>query len=211
MTDAVLISAFNLLYKSASKFNFTDSEGNGLLTVGYTLFLRKFKEFTGKDYQIYDSPSDPYLYRNATAEESSAYYQVRKNAVKQFMDDAVQFCKDNGYVTTIMGRKRYIKEIKATQFMVRQAGERLAMNSPIQGSAADIIKIAMIKVAAALRDAGLKSKLILQIHDELIINAYPDELETVKTLLVENMESAYKMKVDLKADLNEGSNWYELK
>ncbi len=138
-------------------------------------------------------------------------YFAKHTAVKQFMDDAVQFCKDNGYVTTIMGRKRYIKEIKATQFMVRQAGERLAMNSPIQGSAADIIKIAMIKVAAALHEAELKSKLILQIHDELIINAYPDELETVKTLLVENMESAYKMKVDLKADLNEGSNWYELK
>ena len=95
--------------------------------------------------------------------------------------------------------------------MVRQIGERLAMNSPIQGSAADIIKIAMIRVYDAIRKAGLKSKLILQIHDELVINTYPDEKETVEKLLVENMESAYKLAVELKADLNEGRNWYELK
>ena len=85
------------------------------------------------------------------------------------------------------------------------------MNSPIQGSAADIIKIAMIRVYDAIRKAGLKSKLILQIHDELVINTYPDEKETVEKLLVENMESAYKLAVELKADLNEGRNWYELK
>ena len=95
--------------------------------------------------------------------------------------------------------------------MVRQIGERLAMNTPIQGSAADLIKIAMIKVYNAIRDAGLKSKLILQIHDELVINTYPDEREKVEKLLIENMESAYKLDVELKADCNEGKNWYELK
>ena len=95
--------------------------------------------------------------------------------------------------------------------MVRQVGERLAMNTPIQGSAADIIKIAMIKVYKAIKEKGLKSKLILQVHDELIINTYEDEKDTVKKLLTENMENAYKLAVKLKADLNEGSNWYELK
>ena len=127
------------------------------------------------------------------------------------MDDSVAYAKAEGYVTTLLGRKRYIKEINAPNFMVRQIGERLAMNSPIQGSAADIIKIAMIRVYEAIRKAGLRSKLILQIHDELVINTYPEEKETVEKLLVENMESAYKMAVELKADVNEGKNWYELK
>lgn len=139
-----------------------------------------------------------------------AYFDKHQQ-VRQFMDDAVAFAKAEGYVTTILGRKRYIKEINASNYMVRQIGERLAMNSPIQGSAADIIKIAMIRVYEALKEADLNSKLILQIHDELVINTYPDEKETVEKLLVDNMESAYKMSVELKADLNEGKNWYELK
>ncbi len=140
----------------------------------------------------------------------NAYFE-KHGQVKKFMDDSVAFAKAEGYVTTLLGRKRYIKEINAPNYMVRQIGERLAMNSPIQGSAADIIKIAMIKVYSAIREAGLKSKLILQIHDELVINTYPDEKETVEKLLVENMESAYKLAVELKADVNEGKNWYELK
>ena len=149
-----------------------------------------------------------------TRKEATDYidaYFAKHQQVKAFMDEAVAFCKDNGYVTTLMGRKRYIKEIHASQFMVRQVGERLAMNTPIQGSAADIITIAMIKVYNAIKEQKLKSKLILQIHDELIINTYPEEKELVKKLLVENMESAYEMAVELKAELNEGTNWYELK
>lgn len=127
------------------------------------------------------------------------------------MDGQVEFCREKGYVTTVMGRKRYIKEIKASAYMVRQVGERLAMNTPIQGSAADIIKIAMIKVYNAIKERNLKSSLILQVHDELIINTYKDEKEEIEKLLVENMEGAYQMAVKLKADLNEGSSWYELK
>jgi DNA polymerase-1 len=110
-----------------------------------------------------------------------------------------------------MGRKRYIKEINASNYMLRQVGERLAMNTPIQGSAADIIKIAMIKVYNAIKESGLKSKLILQVHDELIINTYEDEKDIVEKLLVENMEAAFEMAVKLKAELNFGANWYELK
>ena len=140
----------------------------------------------------------------------NAYFE-KHGQVRKFMDDAVAFAKAEGYVTTLLGRKRYIKEINAPNYMVRQIGERLAMNSPIQGSAADIIKIAMIKVYEAIRTAELKSKLILQIHDELVINTYPDEKEIVEKLLVENMETAYKLAVELKADVNEGKNWYELK
>ena len=151
---------------------------------------------------------------NISRKEADDYikaYFEKHQAVKAFMDGEVKFCKESGYVETMFGRRRYINEIKASQFMVRQIGERLAMNSPIQGSAADIIKIAMIRVYRALRDAGLKSRLILQIHDELIIHTELSELEQVKKLLVENMESAVEMSVALKADLNEGGNWYELK
>ena len=145
------------------------------------------------------------------AEEYIDAYFEKHGQVRKFMDEAVAFAKAEGYVTTLLGRKRYIKEINAPNYMVRQIGERLAMNSPIQGSAADIIKIAMIKVYESIRRAELKSKLILQIHDELVINTYPDEKEIVEKLLVENMESAYKLAVELKADVNEGKNWYELK
>lgn len=151
---------------------------------------------------------------NITRKEADDYinaYFAKHTAVKAFMDGQVEFCKENGYVTTVMGRKRYIKEIMATAYMVRQVGERLAMNTPIQGSAADIIKIAMIKVYDAIKAKGLKSKLILQVHDELIINTYEDEKDAVAQLLVENMEAAYDLAVKLKADLNVGSNWYELK
>ncbi len=148
--------------------------------------------------------------RKEADEYIKAYFE-KHQAVKEFMDGQVAFCKENGYVETMFGRKRYINEIKASQFMVRQIGERLAMNSPIQGSAADIIKIAMVRVWQALRQQGLKSRLILQIHDELIIHTDREELEVVKKLLVENMEAAVEMSVALKADLNEGENWYELK
>lgn len=151
---------------------------------------------------------------NITRKEADEYistYFSKHTAVKAFMDEQVNLCKENGYVTTLMGRKRYIKEIKATQYMVRQIGERLAMNTPIQGSAADIIKIAMVKVYKSLKEKNLRSKLILQVHDELIINTYKEEQEIVEKLLTENMENAYEMKVKLKAELNEGVDWYQLK
>ena len=154
--------------------------------------------------------SELHISRKEADEYISAYF-TKHSAVKAYMDEQVEFCRENGYVTTLMGRKRYIKEIRAANYMVRQVGERLAMNTPIQGSAADIIKIAMIKVYNAIREQGLKSRLILQVHDELIINTYEDEKETVEKLLVENMESAYRLAVRLKADLNEGVSWYDLK
>ena len=145
------------------------------------------------------------------ADEYIKAYFAKHAAVKEFMDEQVKFCKANGYVSTLLGRKRFIKEINASAYMVKQVGERLAMNTPIQGSAADIIKLAMIKVFRALRDQGLRSRLILQVHDELIINTREEEKEQVEKLLTENMESAYELAVKLKANLNEGESWYELK
>ena len=125
------------------------------------------------------------------------------------MDMQVAFSKEHGFVKTILGRKRYIKEIKASNFNVRQLGERLAMNTPIQGSAADIIKLAMIKVYNSLK--GMKSRLILQVHDELIIEAHIGEVDQVKEILRENMENAIKLGVALSVDLNSGDNWLDLK
>ena len=128
---------------------------------------------------------------NITRKEADNYiktYFNKHTAVKNYMDGQVEFCKENGYVSTILGRKRHINEITASNFMTRQVGERLAMNSPIQGSAADIIKIAMIKVYHALKDAGLKSRLILQVHDELIIDTCVEEQEAVEKLLVEKKQ-----------------------
>jgi DNA polymerase-1 len=132
-------------------------------------------------------------------------------AVKAFMDEQIGYCREHGFVLTVLGRKRRIPEISASGYTVRQFGERLAMNTPIQGSAADIIKLAMIRVDSALRAAGLRSRLILQVHDELIIEARTDELDDVKALLRENMEQAFPLSVPLTVELSTGSDWYELK
>ncbi len=131
--------------------------------------------------------------------------------VKAYMDEQVELCRKNGYTQTITGRRRYIHEINASNKMMRNAGERLAMNTPIQGSAADIIKKAMIEVYNKLRSGRFKSKLILQVHDELIVDVPKNELEEVSKLLVKSMESAMSLKVELESELHQGSSWYELK
>ncbi len=138
-------------------------------------------------------------------------YFEKHPAVKQYLDLSVAEGKANGYVTTVMGRRRDIPEINASNFMVRQAGERLAMNSPIQGSAADIMKLAMINVYERLRKEGFTSRVILQVHDELIIETLKSELEEVKVLLKEEMEKAYKLNVPVTAEVSTGGNWFDLK
>lgn len=145
------------------------------------------------------------------AQEYIDEYFKRYADVKRFMDDKIAFCRRNGYVKSMLNRRRYIKEINASNFMVRQAGERLAMNSPIQGSAADIIKLAMIKVYDALKEERMHSRLILQVHDELIIEVAPGEEEKAQQLLKRCMESARELKVRLISSLSHGENWYELK
>ncbi|WP_430886179.1 DNA polymerase I [Fusibacter sp. JL216-2] len=155
-----------------------------------------------------------------TRKEAKTYienYFAKYPKVKEYMDEMVDHCKENGYVTTILNRRRYVPEINHKNFNLRSFGERTAMNTPIQGSAADIIKIAMLKVYKALKEKDLKSKLILQVHDELIIDTHPDEVEQVKALLRENMETAADdilsdaFKIPLKVDMNEGESWYDTK
>ena len=145
------------------------------------------------------------------AENYIADYFAKHKAVKAYMDAQVAMAKEKGYTETIMGRRRAIKEISSPNYTVRSLGERLAMNSPIQGSAADIIKIAMIKVYSELRDRNFESKLILQVHDELIIDGPSEEQDKVSELLLRNMEEAADLSVKLVSDLNSGKTWYELK
>ena len=127
------------------------------------------------------------------------------------MDNCEETARETGYATTIFNRRRYIPEITANNFMQRSFGERVAMNMPVQGSAADIIKIAMVKVWERLKALGLKSRLVLQVHDELLIETYKDEQEQVERLLQEEMENAVKLSVPLIAEVHSGNNWYEVK
>ena len=127
--------------------------------------------------------------------------------VKKYLDESVDFAKENGYALTLYKRRRPIPELKAGNFIQKQFGERAAMNSPIQGTAADIMKIAMNKVAEEIKEKDLKSRIVLQIHDELLIEAYEDEVEVVKELLKRNMEDAASLKVPLDVDVNTGTNW----
>ncbi len=138
-------------------------------------------------------------------------YLETYHGIKEFMANIVEQSKKTGYVETIFGRRRYIQELNSKNYMVRKFGERAAMNTPIQGTAADIMKIAMIKVYNELKNRNLKSKIVLQIHDELIIETLLEEKEEVSKLLKECMESSAKLFVPLKVDVEEGQNWYQAK
>ena len=131
--------------------------------------------------------------------------------VKEFIDKLVADAKNKGYTETMFGRRRPIPELSSSNFMQRSFGERVAMNAPIQGTAADIIKIAMIKVWKALKEEGLKSRLILQVHDELLIETALEEEARVREILTENMKSAADLAVTLEIDLHTGKDWYEAK
>ena len=138
-------------------------------------------------------------------------YLEKYHGVRQYMTDIVQSAKEMGFVTTLLGRRRYIPELKSQKFTERSFGERVALNTPIQGSAADIIKIAMIRVYQELKEKGLRSRLILQVHDELIVQTHQDEIEIVKELMKRNMEGAMELKVPLSVDVNQGRSWYDAK
>lgn len=145
------------------------------------------------------------------AKEYIDTYFERYPKVKEYLDSIVEKGKENSYVETILNRRRFIPEINSSNKIVKAFGERLAMNTPIQGSAADIIKMAMVNVYRKLKEKSLKSSLILQVHDELILNVYKDELEQVKSMIKEEMESVVELSVPLEVDINIGENWYGAK
>ncbi len=145
------------------------------------------------------------------AENYIDQYFATYPGVKEFLDRQVKEAKEQGYTTTIYGRRRPIPELSSSNFMQRSFGERVALNMPIQGTAADIIKIAMIRVWKALREGEFKSRLILQVHDELVIETVREEEEAVRRILLENMQAAADLAVALEVDLHTGENWYEAK
>ena len=148
--------------------------------------------------------------RKEAADYIEQYFQTYPD-VKKFLDRQVQEAKEKGYTTTLFGRRRPVPELNSSNFMQRSFGERVAMNSPIQGTAADIIKIAMIRVWEALRKEGLSSRLILQIHDELLIETKESEAERVRQILETQMKGAADLAVSLEVDLHTGKNWYDAK
>ena len=131
--------------------------------------------------------------------------------VRDYMDKEIETAKKNGYVKTIMNRKRVINELKSTNYMIRNMGERMALNTPVQGSASDILKKAMIEIDEIFEKENIKSKMILQVHDELIFNVYDDEIDKVKEIVYNTMTNVFDLKVPLDVDIELGNNWYEAK
>jgi len=148
---------------------------------------------------------------HAEAKEFIARYFERFEGIRKYLDSMVELARAQGYVQTIFGRRRYIPELRDRNFNIRAFGERTATNSPIQGSAADLIKIAMIRIHRALADRALASKMILQVHDELVFEAPPEELEGLEALVRAEMEHAAELSVPLVVDIGTGANWVETK
>ena len=145
------------------------------------------------------------------AKEFIARYFERFHGIRRYLDSMVEFARDHGYVQTIFGRRRYIPELRDRSFNIRAFGERTATNSPIQGSAADLIKIAMIRIDDRLRTESFESRMLLQVHDELVFEAPPGELDALQTLVREEMEGAAELSVPLVVDIGTGANWVETK
>jgi DNA polymerase-1 len=147
-------------------------------------------------------------------QEASEYierYFATYPGVKEFLNRMVETAREKGQVTTLYGRIRPVPELKSSNFMQRNFGERIAMNSPIQGTAADIMKIAMIRVDKRLHEEGLKARIILQVHDELLVETPIEEQEQVNQLLREEMEAAAHLSVKLEVSVSDGNSWYETK
>ena len=209
--DSVMIDSFkndlDIHYKTASEVfgvpinEVTDNQRRSAKAVNF-----------GTVYGISDYGLSKDL--NITRNEARQYIDGYLNtypSIKSYMEEIVNKAKKDGFVTTILDRKRYIPEINSKNFNIRSFGERIALNTPIQGSAADIIKLAMIKVYERLKIEKVNAKLILQIHDELIVECEESEKETVKKILKNSMENVYKLDLPLKVDICEGRNWYESK
>ena len=131
--------------------------------------------------------------------------------ILEYMEEAKSEAYKNGYVRTLMNRKRIIEELKNKNYMIRSSGERIALNTPIQGTAADILKKAMVEIYEEFQRRGLKSKMLIQVHDELVFNVLKSELEEVKKIVKDIMENTFKLQVPLKVDIEIGNNWYEAK
>ena len=209
--DSVMIDSFkndlDIHYKTASEVfgvpinEVTDNQRRSAKAVNFGIV------YGISDYGL---SKDLNISRNEARQYIDGYLNTYPS-IKNYMEEIVNKAKSDGFVTTILDRKRYIPEINSKNFNIRSFGERIALNTPIQGSAADIIKLAMIKVYERLKIEKVNAKLILQIHDELIVECEESEKETVKKILKNSMENVYKLDLPLKVDICEGRNWYESK
>ena len=209
--DSVMIDSFkndlDIHYKTASEVfgvpinEVTDNQRRSAKAVNFGIV------YGISDYGL---SKDLNITRNQARQYIDGYLNTYPS-IKSYMEEIVNKAKKDGFVTTILDRKRYIPEINSKNFNIRSFGERIALNTPIQGSAADIIKLAMIKVYERLKIEKVNAKLILQIHDELIVECEESEKETVKKILKNSMENVYKLDLPLKVDICEGRNWYESK
>ena len=146
--------------------------------------------------------------RKEAASIIDAYF-LQYPAIKTYMDGSINFARQNGFVETILGRRRYLKDIHSRNAVVRGFAERNAINAPIQGSAADLIKAAMIQIFKAFEEKNLRSKMILQVHDELVFDVYQPELKVVKSIVKQKMEGAIQLRVPLLVEMGTGNNWLE--
>ena len=148
------------------------------------------------------------LNRTESKELIESYYSAYPK-LKNYISNQINFARENGYVETILGRKRYLKDINSRNPIVRGAAERNAVNAPVQGSAADIIKLAMIKIQNKIAERNFKSKMLVQVHDELVFEVHKNELEKMKSLIKNEMENVYQLGIPLKVDMDVGLNWFE--
>ncbi len=155
------------------------------------------------------SLADDLKISRAMAKEYIDSYLSSYSGIESYLEDTIKLAKEQGYTTTMFSRRRYIPELSAPNKMVRNFGERVARNSPIQGSSADIIKIAMINVAKRLAESGLGAKLLLQVHDELLLECPREHAEAVQSILTEEMENAVNLAVPLRVEANSGDSWFD--
>lgn len=148
------------------------------------------------------------LSRTEAKELIDTYYTTYPK-LRNYISDQIEIAREKGYVQTVLGRRRYLKDINSGNAVVRGAAERNAVNAPIQGSAADIIKVAMINIHNKLQDNNFKTKMLLQVHDELVFDVYKSELEDIKNMVKSEMENAYALEVPLVVDLGVGQDWLE--
>jgi len=138
-------------------------------------------------------------------------YLTTYPGIKEYMDTTIKKAHEDLFVTTLLNRKRHIQELQNSNYMIRQQGERMALNAPIQGTSADIIKKAMVEIHAALKEKNMQTKMIIQVHDELVFDVPKSELEQLKLLIEDIMENTFKLSVPLKVDIEYGDNWYQAK
>jgi len=149
-----------------------------------------------------------YISRKEAKELIDGYFNTYPN-VRAYMNKSIQFARDKGYAETIMGRRRYLRDIHSRNAIIRGMAERNAINAPIQGSAADIIKIAMVCIHKAIKEKNYKSRMIIQVHDELVFDVYKPELQAITEMVKDAMQNAVKLKIPLLVDLDTGNNWLE--